>query len=286
MPTLQSVRIVTDSTACVPPAWCQEWNISVVPLLVAFGDEVFRDGVDLTPEEFYRRLTEGDVLPVTSQPPVGAFQDVYGKLVDKGHAVVSIHLSSGLSGTVASAQAAAREFPRADIRVIDSRTVSMAFGWAVVAAARAAAAGLDADTVEMVAQDVLARSRFLCMLDTLEYLYKGGRIGKASSLLGALLAIKPLISVVDVVVPVEKPRTRRKALQRIAELVRQDAPLERLCLAYTRDEENARALGELLADVFNPQDIVYVEAGPVLATYGGPGAVAACYVIRKREDEG
>ncbi|MBC7222991.1 MAG: DegV family protein [Anaerolineae bacterium] len=282
MPTLQSVRVVTDSTACVPQAWCQEGNISVVPLLVAFGEEVFRDGVDLTPEEFYRRLTEGDVLPVTSQPPVGAFQDVYGQLVDEGHAVVSIHLSSGLSGTVASAQAAANEFPGADIRVIDSRTVSMAFGWAVVAAARAAAAGLDADTVEKVAQDVLARSRFLCMLDTLEYLYKGGRIGKASSLLGALLAIKPVVSVDGVVVPVEKPRTRRAALQRIAQMVRQDAPLDHLCLAYTRDEDNARALGALLEDVVDPREVLYVEGGPVLGTYGGPGAVAACYVVRKR----
>ncbi|NLE77318.1 MAG: DegV family protein [Chloroflexi bacterium] len=275
------VTVVTDSTSCLPTSLCQQWSIHVVPLTVAFGMEVFHDGVNLTPQEFYQRLFASETLPVTSQPSVGAFRAAYAPLVEAGLSVVSIHLSAGVSGTVSSAQSAAQEFPDADIRVVDSGAVSMGFGWAALAAAKAAAEGQDASAVERVAQDVLRRSRLYIMLDTLDYLYKGGRIGKASSLMGALLAIKPLITVDGPVVPLGKPRTRRAALEQLAQMARAAAPFEQVAVVYTHDPALAHRLRDLVADVFDPQQVLCVDAGVVLGTYAGPGAAGIAFVAQQ-----
>lgn len=270
------VTVVVDSTADIPPHLAAEVGLRVVPLLVRFGEQTYRDGVDLDAEGFLRLLTSTSTLPQTSQPPTTAFETVFREAIEAGNDVVCLTIASRLSGTYNSARLAAEAVDAARIHVIDSNTLTLHLGWGAIAAARAARNGANANDVTAIAMSTLQRGRLYALLETLDYLHRGGRIGRAAQIVGSMLHIKPILTVQDgEVVPLERVRTWRKALERLVELTRQDAPLEALAVMHVGNPSDAHAIAERLADLIPSDQILVTQAGPVIATYAGPGAVGA-----------
>ena len=268
-----TVKIVTDSTSDIPPELAKELGIAVVPLTVFFGEEAFKDGIDMTHDEFFQRLTTGAVLPRTTQPTIGDFLDVYKSLADQGHEIVSIHISDKLSGTLNSARGARQELPDAKIELVDTRLASMAMTLVAKAAAEAASSGADFETVAQTARDVAGSIDLFVVLDTLEYLQKGGRIGKAQSVVGSLLSLKPILSMVDGEIhPHEKVRTRSKALQRMMEIASEGAPYEEVAFIHQAPEAEVAHLRERLVPLTS-KPVLSGRIGPVVGTYAGPGAI-------------
>lgn len=279
---MQRIGIVTDSTCDLSDAVLAELDVVRVPLKVLFGDESFRDWVDLQPAEFYAKLSSSDVLPKTSQPSPADFLEVYRRLADEGcEGIVSIHLSGSLSGTCESAYMAADESP-IPVHVTDSRTVSQALGLVVKAAAAARAKGSDLAGVVEVAQKVTESIRILFVLDTLEYLVKGGRAGKAAGLAASLLNIKPVLEVREgVVEPFTKVKGRKRALTEMAAEVAREASekghLRCAILHGCLDDEGAELVSEIQAanaDVeFDSPGLV----GAVIGTYTGLNALGVAF---------
>ena len=275
------VRILTDSTADLPPETAQELDITVVPLQVIFGEESFRDGVDLTSEEFFHRLEQASELPSTSQPSVGAFQQAYEELTEKTDRILSIHLSSRFSGTVATAHQAAHALAEGcQIEVIDSGSVSMALGFAAIEAAQAARDGADLDACAEAARSVLRRQRLAVALDTLEYLRRGGRIGRAQAFLGGLLRLKPILTIRDgEASPLTRVRTRRKALEEVLRICLDGGEVTEAAVMHATSPEDARYLAD---EVIRRHPGVTVHTGrfgPVLGVHGGPGIIGLVVVL-------
>ncbi len=279
-----AVRIVTDSTSDIPLEQARALDIAIVPLTVFFGDQAYLDGIELDNAGFYARLQTSQVLPRTSQPSPAAFQEAYARLIEEeADAILSVHLSSKLSGTYQSACTARDSLPdelkKVPIEVIDSGTVSMGIGMPVMLAAEEAKRGLPREEIEKNLRDRLARVRVLGVLDTLEYLKRGGRIGAARALMGNMLSIKPIISIKDgIVVPLEQPRTRSKAYARIAQLVQEMKP-ERLSVIGS-SEEVCRQLAEALSTSYQGEMPEYL-LGAVLGTYTGPGTAGVVMLLRR-----
>lgn len=268
------VAIVTDSTADIPESLRTAHGITVVPLLVRFGDETFRDGIDLSASAFLTKLRESDVTPKTSQPAVSDFESVFREALSRDHDVVCVTISAGLSGTFNAARLAAEAVDVECIRVIDSGAVTMQLGFAVLEAAKAAGNGGDLEAVETVTRNALERSRLFAVLKTLDYLYQGGRIGKVSQIFGSALAIKPILHLGDgIVVPLERVRTWNRALDRIGALVEEQAPLSDLAVLHCDNEADAQRLVDRLAHLVDPSNVLVTHAGPVISTYAGPGAI-------------
>jgi DegV family protein with EDD domain len=271
------LKIVTDSTCDLPPEVFEEYDITVMPLSVHFGTESFLDGVTISKDEFYRRLRAAVELPTTSQPSAGDFSEAFRPLVEAGHEVVGIFVSSELSGTCASAHAACNLLPEAPITVIDPRTTSAGLGWMVWEAARMAEAGADVTAVRARMDDMSERMRVYFVVDTLEYLQKGGRIGGARALLGTMLRIKPLLMLQDGrVEPLEQVRTRRKALLRMIELMRQEmSEYDEVDAAvlHAQAADEASDLVEQVKDVLPCRRTFVAEIGPALGTHAGPGVI-------------
>ncbi len=276
---LVAVRVVTDSTADLPLELAQRWGIVVVPLNLHFGQQVYRDGVDLSADAFYQKLVASPSLPTTSQPSIGAFLETYHLLVEQGDQVVSVHISSKLSGTYNSALRARQELPAsAQLETVDSQQGSMGLGLIVLQAARAAAQGGSLEQVVRVAKEAIGRVHFFGLVDTLEYLQKGGRIGKAQAFLGALLRVKPLITCREGEVhPLERAHSRARGVQRLEELVRELAPVQDLGVIHSTTPDEAHALAGRLRSL-TAGDVVVSQVGPVVGTYLGPGVlgVAVC----------
>ena len=270
-----AVRIVTDSTADLPPALAEELGITVVPANVVINDESYRDGVDITPDEFYQHLISDARVPTTSQPSMGTFQEAYRELVERGDEIVSIHVTGKLSGTVNSAeQAKAGLGDDVPIEVIDSRLASIAMALVVVEAAELAGQGMSYQEVAEQVRRNLSRTTTFFALDTLEYLQKGGRIGKAQAFVGSLLSVKPLLTLEDGEVhPLERPRNHRRAMQRLIDLTREKAPAARLGIIYSTDEQWADDLRGSLSDLMPEEQILMARFGPALGVYVGPRAV-------------
>ena len=277
------VRIVTDSTADLPPEVAQEWGITVVPLQVFFGDDAYLDGIELDNAGFYQKLTASKDLPTTSQPSPAAFQEVFQRLIDEGaEGILAVHLSSKLSGTYQSACAArdalaesARQVP---IVLIDSRSISIGMSYAILNAARMAQEGKSLAEIQDSVEDTLARTSILAVLDTLEFVRRGGRIGAASALLGTMLSFKPIISLKDgEVVPLERPRTRSKAYTRLAQLLAEKGQIEHVAIAES-DDEVGQQLRAAVNSVYSGQVPMY-KLGAVLGTHTGPGTAAIAVVI-------
>ncbi len=279
------VRVVTDSTADLPADVAREQEIAVVPLQVMFGEESFRDGVNLTSEEFFRRLQEADELPRTSQPSVGEFQQTYEQVAEETDRILSIHLSSGFSGTAEAARQAAQALTdRCHIEVVDSGTVSMAMGFGVLAAARAARDGADIETCAEAARSVFGRQRIAIAFDTLEYLRRGGRIGRAQAFLGSLLRLKPILTIRDgEAQPLKRARTRRKALQELVSLCLEQGDVVEAAVMYTTSEDEARSLAEEVAARFPNAPVHTGNMGPVIGVHGGPGVIAIVAVLAEPE---
>lgn len=273
-----TVRIVTDSTADIPPALVEEMQITVVPLFVIFGEEVFRDGVDLTAEEFFRRLRSSTALPRTSQPPPAAFVQVYEDLVNPD-GILSIHLSSRFSGTFDTARAAARVLEgRCRAEVVDSGSVSMGVGLAVLAAARVAKAGGTIDECLAAARSIVEREEVLVTVETLEYLRRGGRIGRAQAFLGGLLNLQPILTIREgETYPLARTRTRMKALDRIIELAAERG-VEQAAVMDATTPEDADYLASALRERFPAAAIFQGRIGPVVGVHGGPGIVGMAVV--------
>lgn len=276
-----SVRIVTDSTADLPQEVIDSLAIIVAPLHVYFGEEEFEDCVTIARDEFYRRLTApGQRLPRTAAPSSGAFSALYERAAVDSDAIVSIHISPKLSGTYASA-AAARTTARArcPIAVIDSANTCLGLGLLVVQAATLACDGAGFEDIVRITEASVPRTRFFGALGTLEYLRRGGRIGRATSFLGSMLHISPVLGVQDGdVYPIERVRGRRRALDRICELVAGYGMLSHLAVGHTTDEAGMDALAERLSSVFPRERMLRAQCGATLGTYLGPGAFGVALI--------
>lgn len=278
-----SVRVVTDSTADLPQPMVKELGIVVIPLNVHFGTETYLDRVTISENEFYRRLLQGRVFPTTSQPSAGAFAEVYQSTYGGApdcSGIVSIHISSLVSGTINSAllgrDTAGVNCP---IEVVDTQSVSMGEGLTVLAAARAAQAGASFGEVVEVARHTLARVQTRFTLDTLEYLHKGGRIGRAQFFLGTLLSFKPILRFEGEVHPVERVRTRSRAQERLFEFVQGAGRLEEGAILYSTNRDEAETFKERVSSFFPPGKLHLARLGPVLGTYTGPGLLGVAYLV-------
>jgi DegV family protein with EDD domain len=283
-----TVRIVTDSTSDIAPADAARYGLTVVPLNVHFGTEQLRDGIDIGPEEFQRRLVSSPVLPKTSQPSAGAFLEVYRGLAAETDSILSVHISGKLSGTVNSARAARDALGgRARVEIVDSGTVSWPLGYAARLAAQAAATGKSLDECTAVARDTLARNHLLVVLDTLEYLQKGGRIGRARAWFGGILNIKPILTFKEgEVAPVERVRSRAKADERVVELAAKLAPAEWAVVCHTGIPVDAERRAERLRKELPGATVETGWIGPVVGVYAGPKALGVAVVTRTPDPDG
>jgi DegV family protein with EDD domain len=274
------VRVVTDSAGDLTPALAEERGITIVPLSIRFGSEEFVDGATLTAEEFWRRCKSSDVLPETSAPSPGAFQEAFlGAASDGYDGVVCINISGALSATYQVARTAADAVSdQVPVRVVDSHSVTMGQGLMVLAAAESAAGGASLDEVEAVVQSRVERTQVFGAIDTLEHLEKGGRIGGARALLGSLLSIKPVIHVVDGVVEEEsKQRTRSRQLRYLADKIIGLGNLERVAVCNGAASDLDDLVG-LLSGVDVKYPLEVVNLGPVVGTHTGPGTIGVCVV--------
>lgn len=270
-----AIRILVDSTADIPPERARELGIEVVPLIVLFGDESFRDVIDLDTASFYERLQKSHVTPTTSTPPPALFEEHYQKLIDEGATgVLALHIGSGLSASYQASTTAAREITERTsipIEVIDTGSVSGGFGLAAEIVAQEAKTGASLDQLAAHARSLLERTHLVAVLDTLEYLKRGGRIGNAQALVGTLLNIKPILGIKESeVVPLERVRTRGKALERLGQRIGGMGPLEAVAVAAS-DDTVASELSEV-ARGFWSGPIERFLLGPVVGTHAGPGA--------------
>ncbi|MBP7331725.1 MAG: DegV family protein [Firmicutes bacterium] len=274
---MNQVKIVTDSTADLPPDLAAKYNITVVPLMVIFNDnEIFRDGVDIDTGQFYRRQIERKEYSRTSQPAPAEFLSIYKELSSSGSSVISIHLSSALSGACQSARMARDMLPGADIAVIDSKLASMGLGMIALEAARAAGAGKNKDEILRIVRQMISEGMLYFIVDTLEYLARGGRIGKAQALLGNILSIKPILYLKDGVVhPLEKTRGRAKAIDRLAQIVEKKVGQRRVkcALMHGMDPVGMRQLYENIMPLLNCDEPVCSTLGAVIGTHTGMGAL-------------
>ena len=276
------VGLVCDSTCDIDPQWLKDHDVAMVPLKVLFGDATYLDWVDLTPETFYAKLAAAPELPKTSQPSPAEFATVYRQLANQGCTdIVSIHLTSALSGTIESATMAASSAP-VPVRVVNTRNVSVAVALVVRAAVAARDAGGDADTVEAAANYVVDHFRLLFALDTLEYLVKGGRAGKAQGLAASLLNIKPVLTFNKdgIIEPFAKVKGTKKAIAEIAAQIARDSANGKVRVGILNGQapdladELKAALDASGADF----ELDYVgDVGAVIGTYAGPRAIGAAY---------
>lgn len=268
-----SVKVVVDSTADIPADRVRELDITVVPLLVLFGDESYRDGVDLDTDTFYAKLTSSKVTPTTSAPSPGAFEETYRTLIREGATgILQLCLSGDLSATYNTAVTVAGQVSGetgVPIEVVDSRSVSAGFGLPAQMVAREAREGLSLAELKARAENICGRVHVFAVLDTLEYLQRGGRIGSAKALAGTLLAVKPILEVRDgKVVPLEQVRTRSKAQERVGELAARFMPLEAIAVIGS-DEQTRQQLADI-AKRFWSGELNLGALGPVVGTHAGP----------------
>ncbi len=270
------VAIVTDSTADLPADLRERHGIVVVPLNVHFGDEVFRDQIDLSTDEFLSRLERSPVLPRTSQPAPAVFEDTFRRLAADHDAVVAVLISSKLSGTLQSATIAAEAVRETiPVEIVDSLNGSMGLGLQAMRAAELAGRGLDAPAIAARLRTETTANHVVFYVDTLEHLQRNGRIGRAAALIGGMLQLKPLLRVDEgQVVPFERTRTRAKAIQGLVDFVRELPHVERLSALYTGRADGAAFADRLAAETGVPRDAIpVVQMGPVITSHVGPGAM-------------
>lgn len=278
------VAVVTDSTAYLPIEYLKKYNISVTPLSVVWGEQDYLDGVDILPEQFYRRLAESRVMPTTSQVTPAAMHSQFHTLLEQGYDVMAIFLSSKISGTIHSALQA-RDMLKgtaARVAIVDSLWTTMAMGLPVLTAARAAQAGERLAECQKVAENACASSGVLFIVETLEYMRRGGRIGGAQAFLGTALNIKPVLEMRDgKIEPVEKIRTKQKAIRFAVELVAERLKGKtsiRLAATHANCEADASSMLEAASAQLDPVETFCCPLSPVIGTHTGPGTVALNYM--------
>jgi len=268
-----SVKVVTDSVADLPSEVTRELGITVIPLNVRFGTKVYRDGIDLTAEQFYDRLTHNETTPVTSVPSPGTFAEAYDKLAEETDEILAIIVSSKLSGTYDVAlQSIGLMKQKCRVEVIDSRWAVMAEGFMVMAAARAAQAGASLDEVVDITRRNITRVDFRAAFDTLEYLKRGGRIGAAQALLGSMLKVNPIITIKDgLVEPAGRTRSRAKAIEHLYNFAMSFSHIEGIAIEDAACPDDAELLVERLSSRFPKEHIYRSRTTPVIGTHTGPG---------------
>ncbi len=271
-----TVKIITDSLSDITSDIAEELGITVVPLTVLFGHETFLDRVTMTTDEFYDKLTSGSVWPTTTQPTPAAFVEVYNELAKETDEVLVVTLSSKLSGTYQSALGAKGMVEgKCRIEIIDSQLVAMGLGLVVLSAARKAQTGANLDELVDLVRKAMPRSHFVVYFDTLKYLAKGGRIGKAQGLLGALLSIKPILTVKEgEIAPLTRMRSLSSGMDYLYNFVAGISEIEGLAVEHATTPDEADRLVQRLGSLFPEKSIVKSTISPVLGVHGGPGAIA------------
>lgn len=274
---MPSVRIVTDSTSDLPPAVAQELGISVVPLSVVFGDEVLKENVEITPDLFYDKLIRSRDLPTTSAPSVGDFLEVYREALKETDEIVSIHLASKLSATYSNACQAAAVLADegARIDVVDSECISLGMQFMAMAASKAAREGATVEEIRKIVDGMIPRMHIYVLLDTLEYVRRGGRIGRARAFLGTIMRVKPILQIRDGEVhPEERVRTRAHALDRMFQLATSFPVVEEIGVAYSTNAEEADGMRRRIEEALGGGVKVRMSRlGPVIGVHGGPGVL-------------
>ncbi|MBN1366679.1 MAG: DegV family protein [Dehalococcoidales bacterium] len=267
-----TIKIVTDSTADLPPETIKELGITVLPLYLRFGNQVYRDHIDITGDEFYDRLIHDPIHPSTTQIPPQDFIEVYHNLSQEADGIISIHLTSRLSGTYDSAlQAKESVGGKCQIEVVDSQLVTMGLGLLVIAAANLAKS---VDDIRQIVEEIkhyIPKIHLLGLLDTLKYLALGGRIGKVQALLGSILSVKPMLSIKDgVLVPSGRVRNRVQGIDKLFEFVKNTTNIQELSVIYNTTLDDATALAARLGNLFPRERIRIARLGPALGVHGGP----------------
>jgi len=276
--------LVTDSTAYIPTELVKKHNITVVPLILVWGDEMFADGVDIQPEQFYSRLKTAKVMPSTSQATPATMQAIFQPLVDQGMEVLAMFISSKLSGTMQSAIQAREMMGSAGEKVtlVDSQCTSMALGFQVLAAARAMDAGASLSECAAIAEKAHEKAGLFFAVDTLEFLHRGGRIGSAQRFIGSALNLKPILALKEGRVEgVERIRTKGKAQDRILELVAEQVKGKsniRLAVVHANAPEDAKTLLDRAKQSINPSEAFVTDLSPVVGTHAGPGTVGLAFM--------
>lgn len=279
------VHIVSDTTSGLPLDVAAEYGVTMVPQIIVFGEETYRDDTEMDTQAFLEKLRASDTLPKTAAPPPALYEPIYEELTAKDDTVICLHPSTDLSGTVRSATVAAQDFPEADIRVVDTRAIAAPLATMVLLAAEWARAGVDADTIIERVHDMMERQKVYFVVDTLEYLHRGGRIGGAKALLGGLLQIKPILTLEDGLVDaLEQQRTHKRAVARLRELIvngegHPGDPDAHLAVMHVDAEDEARELAEYFAEALDlsVDRIPIYLLPPAIVVHGGPGILGATY---------
>lgn len=274
------IRVLTDSACDLPEEIARQLDIDIVSLTIRFGDEEFTDRVDLTPTEFWAKCKKSKTLPETAAPSPGAFQHAYERAKSDGcDGVIVLSISAVLSATNQSAQlAAASVASEIPVRIVDTKAVSMAQGLLALEIGELARTGASLDELVERAEILKSKVGIVAMLDTLEHLVKGGRIGGARALLGQVLSIKPLLELKDgVVAEAGRQRTRAKALQAVVDVAKSHTPLRRLALVHG-DAHDIQTARDLVAQIPSEFELIVTDMGPVVGTHGGPGIIALCWI--------
>lgn len=275
------IAVITDSTAGIPDSLMGGLDITVIPVWLLWDNDRFLDGVDIDAPTFYSRLRESKTLPTTSQPSAGEFERFYRQVATRADAIVSVLVSSKISGTIASAEAARAQLPDIDIRIVDTGSTSMSLGFAAVAAARAAAAGKSVDEATAAAEEMASKVQLLFVVDTLEYLHRGGRIGGAKRLLGSALQIKPILHFLDgEITSLTQARSKPKAIALMMELVQERLGGKRMAEAAVVNvdcpDEAVKIAGHIEAR-FGPITVHHSSVSPVVGTHVGPGTMGIAF---------
>jgi DegV family protein with EDD domain len=277
-----SVAVVTDSTSDLSFEVADAHDITIVPLNVHFGDEVFRDQVDITTDEFMARMAETNTLPTTSQPSIGAFETAFREVAETHNEIVCVVLSSKLSGTYQSAQIAAMNVAETiKVELVDTLNVTYGLGFQVLRAAELASSGQDAATIASTLRSELGHYHVVFFSETLEHLRRGGRIGKAAQLVGSLLQLRPLLRIDEgQVVPFERTRTRGKAIDALAAFAGSVGVPEEIAVIYNTTPDDARKLAHKVATLTPEHDVIIAQLGPVIATHIGPDVLGI--IVKER----
>jgi len=281
---MAKIAVVTDSTTYLPSDLVKRYNISVAPQVLIWGEQTYKDGVDIQSEEFFTRLKTAKVMPTTSQVAVISFQEMFQDLVNKDYEILAVLVSSKLSGTVQSATQA-RDLmgtAREKVHIVDSQSVAMALGFQAVAVARAVESGASLSEAKALAEKLNEYTGVFFAVDTLEFLHRGGRIGGAQRFLGTMLNMKPILAIQDGRVEgIERIRTKSKALDRVFELVTEKvkgkSPI-RIATLHANAVDEAKVLLARAEKELNPIESVFTEVSPTVGTHAGPGTVGLAFM--------
>jgi DegV family protein with EDD domain len=275
------IKIVADTLSCIPIEKANELGISYLPQIIIFGEESYRDDTEITPRKFLEKLKTAKILPKTAAPQPSLYYPIFQKALDEGDSLLVICPSVELSGTYRSAMVAAQDFPGLKIRIIDTKTIGAALGAMVFACLDWVKQGVDGDTIELKIQEMGTREKDYFVVNTLEYLHKGGRIGGAKALIGSIMQVKPILTLRNgKVEPFESQRTSLRALTRLKELVNNECPRSlqaHLCIQHGDAEEKAHTLADQFAKDFNLPAIPVFDLPPAILVHTGPGVVVATF---------